>query len=316
VSEQNEFSALLQNAFVRALAQSKDKPFEGFQRFVVIIKTINATLDLLAGKLKAEVANQDHLVILVHGICTRALWMNELKPALQDAGFDVQSTSYGVYGVPRFLLPFDRPRQKAIARVVKDIHSAIGDFENKRGRRPTRMSVISHSFGTYVISRILDENRELKWFRIIFCGSVVREDYPLEKVKGQFTTPLLNEVGTNDFWPALGESAGWGYGSIGSYAWNRPGVETRWHHGFGHSDLLKRSICESHWIPFLRGEKPLPGSPYTELPLWIRGIAQLPLRVFLLPIIPFLVYWKWFLVAICPVIIWVLAQWFFGGWSS
>jgi hypothetical protein len=45
---------------------------------------------------------------------------------------------------------------------------------------------------------------------IIFCGSVVRDDFEFDKVLDRFEVPLLNEVGTRDFLPALGESAGWG----------------------------------------------------------------------------------------------------------
>jgi hypothetical protein len=106
--------------------------------------------------------NPDHLVILVHGINTRALWMNEIRPALEDAGFAVAPTSYGKFGVPRFLLPFTWLRRKAIKRVASDINTARAAFERVYGRAPAEMSVISHSFGTYVISRVLRDHPELK----------------------------------------------------------------------------------------------------------------------------------------------------------
>lgn len=63
-----------------------------------------------------ETAN--HLVVLVHGINTRALWMGEVKPALERAGFFVGPTSYGKFGVPRFLrgLPSAPKRKSAWLR--------------------------------------------------------------------------------------------------------------------------------------------------------------------------------------------------------
>jgi hypothetical protein len=74
------------------------------------------------------------------------------------------------------------------------------------------MSIISHSFGTYVVSHILTEYERFTWYRIIFCGSVAREDFDFNKVLERFEDPLPNKVGTSDFWPALAESAGWAYG--------------------------------------------------------------------------------------------------------
>jgi hypothetical protein len=59
-----------------------------------------------------------HLIILVHGINTRALWMGEVKPALEAAGFAVAPTSFGKFSVLRFLMPFASLREKAIRRVA------------------------------------------------------------------------------------------------------------------------------------------------------------------------------------------------------
>jgi pimeloyl-ACP methyl ester carboxylesterase len=219
-----------------------------------------------------------HLVILVHGINTRALWMGEIKPALEAAGLAVAPTSFGKFSILRFLMPFSWSREAAIRRVAMDIQTARRVYSRERCADPERMSVISHSFGTYVVSRILTDYSEFKWHRVIFCGSVVREDFRFDHVLDRFDPPLLNEVGTKDFLPALAESAGWGYGSVGSTGFNRPPVETRWHDGYSHSDFLTEKFCNEFWIPFLRGEKPRRGDKAAHLPLWITSITWLPLR--------------------------------------
>jgi pimeloyl-ACP methyl ester carboxylesterase len=229
----------------------------------------------------------NHLVILIHGINTRALWMGEIKPALERSGFTVGPTSYGKFGVPRFLLPFPWLRNKAISRVVSDIRTARKSHKLLTGSEPEHMSLISHSFGTYVVSKILSDYPDFQWHRIIFCGSVVREDFRFDQVLEQFYHPLLNEIGTKDYWPALAESIGWGYGSVGSTGFNRPPVESRWHNGFRHSDFLTESFCRKYWIPFLRGDKPKAADKPTELPFWIRAITWLPLRWVLLVILIF-----------------------------
>jgi pimeloyl-ACP methyl ester carboxylesterase len=220
----------------------------------------------------------NHLVVLVHGINTRALWMGEIKPTLETAGFSVALTSYGKYGVPRFLSPLRSSRKKAIERVVADIRTARKAHKLAFGEEPKHMSVISHSFGTYVVSRILADYPEFEWRRVIFCGSVVREDFQFDHVLERFGHPLLNEIGTRDFWPALAESAGWGYGSVGTTGFNRPPVETRWHNGFRHSDFLTEAFCDKFWTPFLLGQKPTRADKPAEMPWWIRAITWFPLR--------------------------------------
>lgn len=204
--------------------------------------------------------------------------MGDVKPALENSGFAVGLTSYGRFGILRFLAPFRWLRNKAIRRVANDIRTARRSYKIEKGSDPKRMSVISHSFGTYVVGRLLTDYPEFEWYRVIFCGSVVREDYPLDKVLRQFTGPLLNEIGTKDFLPALAESAGWGYGSVGSTGFNRSPVETRWHHGYRHSDFLTEDFCKKSWIPFLEGNKPEPGDKPVQLPLSVRLGVMLPLR--------------------------------------
>ncbi|TPM30834.1 alpha/beta hydrolase [Mesorhizobium sp. B2-3-4] len=233
---------------------------------------------------------EGHMVFLVHGINTRALWMDEIKPALEDAGFLVAVTGYGVYGVLRFLMPFDGLRLKAINLITAEINAELHKY------RPKNFSVISHSFGTYIVSRILAEHPELDFSRIIFCGSVVRNDYPLFQYLDRFSPPLINEIGTRDYWPAFAESAGWDYGSVGDTGFMQPAVESRWHSGFGHSDFLKRSFAEEFWIPFLKGEPPKRGDPPTPLPLSIRLLTQLPLKILLpLLLLGILAFAWWFL---------------------
>jgi hypothetical protein len=46
-----------------------------------------------------------HLIVLIHGINTYALWESSIKNVLQDCGFKVAPTSYGMLNVGLFLLP-------------------------------------------------------------------------------------------------------------------------------------------------------------------------------------------------------------------
>ena len=43
--------------------------------------------------------------------------------------------------------------------------------------RDADCSIIAHSFGTFVVARILRDNTDLELDRIIFCGSVVSHKF-------------------------------------------------------------------------------------------------------------------------------------------
>ena len=60
---------------------------------------------------------QTHVVILIYGIRTRALWQNAIGRALKRQGFVVQPTNYGYFDLARFLVPW----QPFSGKVVDDI---------------------------------------------------------------------------------------------------------------------------------------------------------------------------------------------------
>jgi hypothetical protein len=67
---------------------------------------------------------------------------------------------------------FQQFRHRAVERVVTKIRTA------REIHKPERVSVIAHSFGSYILARILASEFDLEWHRVIFCGSVVRDDFP------------------------------------------------------------------------------------------------------------------------------------------
>jgi len=62
-----------------------------------------------------------HVVLLVHGINTHAKWNHIIGPTLNEAGFRAAPAGYGVFGVLRFLLPFEFVRRRAVERVRKQL---------------------------------------------------------------------------------------------------------------------------------------------------------------------------------------------------
>lgn len=213
-----------------------------------------------------------HLVLLVHGMNTRARWMGPMQRRLEAAGLKVAPAGYGFYGAIRFLIPIDWLRKKAIERVRIRYNAAV------QVNKPKKVSVIAHSFGSYVVARLMAQEFSIKWHRIIFCGSVVPNTFPFEQYLDRFKPPILNEIGTKDFWPALAETTTWGYGSIGSYGFQGEPLRERWHHGLPHSGFLDPDFATKFWIPFLLKGEVVDAGDSEPLPKWIELLTTIPFR--------------------------------------
>jgi pimeloyl-ACP methyl ester carboxylesterase len=210
---------------------------------------------------------EKHLVVLVHGINTNAQWFGVVLKTLSRRGFIAVPSGYGIYGIVRFLLPFDWVTKRAVEKVSINIRAAI--YLHK----PDKISIIAHSFGTFIIFRILAEEFDIDLHRIIFCGSVVDNDFPLQKYLHQFKNPIFNEIGTRDYWPVVAAALTWSYGSVGADGFQRAGVRDRWHKDFRHSDFLTQEFCEKFFIPSLLGEE-VDGDDAVRFPLWVQFLAR------------------------------------------
>jgi hypothetical protein len=216
-----------------------------------------------------------HVVILVHGIRDFAGWQSVIREALKKKGFTVELTNYMRLDLLRFLLPTGFFRRQIIDKVWNQIEYA-------RKRHPDAVfSIIAHSFGTYVVAEILREKFTMQAERVIFCGSVLRYDFPFEQIDGRFKGEIINEVGTADPWPALAESVTTGYGAAGTFGFRRPGVRDRWHNRATHGYFLTAEFCEQFWIPELEGKDEVKGDiKYEPAPLWVQLIWIFKIKYF------------------------------------
>ena len=148
----------------------------------------------------------------------------------------------------------------------------------------TRISIIAHSFGTYVLSQILEREADIDFQRLIFCGSVVSWRFPFERYLKRFEPRLLNEVGTADPWPAVAESVTFGYGSAGTFGFNKPGVEDRYFEGKGHGYFLTKEFCEKYWVPFLKDGIVIKGGPNAARPFWVELVSIAKIKWLILAI--------------------------------
>lgn len=187
------------------------------------------------------------LVILVHGIRTRASWVHEVAGELRRNRFEVAGVNYGRFGTVKFLLPIERFRQQAVRKIERDVRTAMARFPG------CKVSYIAHSFGSYALTKLLQQGIDIRAERVIFCGSVVPTDFEFEQfiLDRVESKEVFNEVGTHDVWPAMAEAVTCGYGPAGTYGFNRPIARDRVHVGFRHSDYLNKVFCRDYWVPYL-----------------------------------------------------------------
>ena len=221
--------------------------------------------------------NSSSVVVLVHGIRTHGQWMTDIASTLEEQGFHVAATNYGRFDAFRFWLPIPPIRRVAVQHVWKDVRRTLQMHPG------SAVSFISHSYGTYIVAKILESEFDFVAHRIIFCGSIVNRRFPFEQVSQRFTSPILNEIGTKDIWPALAKSATWGYGSSGTHGFMRPDVKDRRHPQLAHSDFLTPKFCKEYWIPFLLDGTVTPtNATGTHLPWRVRTCSALPLKYIVL----------------------------------
>jgi Putative serine esterase (DUF676) len=210
----------------------------------------------------------EDVVVLVHGIRDYALWQSQIRATLKESGLIAEPTNYGRFNLLQFLLPIPFFRRRAIEEVWEQIRVVKLLYPN------ARLSMIAHSFGTYIVSSLIRDKFDLNAHRIIFCGSVVSYRFRFQDFYRRFTGTILNEVGTRDIWPAIAQSVTWGYGSAGTYGFRRPLVHDRWHNGVGHGRFLTSKFCQTFWIPFLQSGTIIDGDKLpTDPPLWIRLLS-------------------------------------------
>jgi hypothetical protein len=141
-----------------------------------------------------------------------------------------------------------------------------------------QVSVLAHSFGTLVASRIICESASA-FSSVVFAASVL----PRQTESWQ---PLITKVGSqnlrndcirSDIWPCLAELFGRGVGASGTEG--GPLCLNYFHELQDHSDYLDERFVERYWYPFLiegrlREVPDRTGGPAARLPRIILGLAR------------------------------------------
>jgi hypothetical protein len=241
------------------------------------------------------------LIIFVHGIRDPGYWQQDLKQLFEAEGFVAAPIGYGVFDIFRFIFG---ARSRAVAEVKMKIMAIIDNHRDEKTREVPEITILAHSFGTYVISRILDNDPTIDIFRLVMCGGIVSNRFRWDKLatlNGQFgrRVDILNEHSAKDIWPLFAKHITLGFGSSGTIGCQDGANVKDRRHDIPHSDYLTRDFAEKYWVPYIARNMPLSyntvqaGTPwYTNLLLRSPLTLLQALALFLTVSLAFVIYDK------------------------
>lgn len=203
------------------------------------------------------------LAISAHGIRTHGQWQKTFAEVLSGSPTRVASYDYGNYGLPRFLIPgFNHRKVDEFYRWYSEAIRACKEVDlNCYDRRPC---LAAHSFGTWIVCNAMLKYEDIRFDKILLCGSILPRDFNWAKLLARDQVGLVrNEVGHRDPWPGWASRLVPGAGTSGSvgFDWFEVVVEEKDYDELGHGEFLDRGHIERHWVPFFRR----PPSPLTLL---------------------------------------------------
>lgn len=199
---------------------------------------------------------ENRIIILLHGIRTFGDWQNRLSSILDSEipGIQVHIYKYGYFSTLAFLVPV--LRILVISRFRRYLKNQIPRSEQ------TRVDIVAHSFGTYVIAKALDglsPNERPKIHTLLLCGSVLKQLFPWEEFVGKnlSITRVINDCGTSDRWPVVAQLFVFGMGIAGRRGFagvtgTAVGIINRFF-PVEHSGFFTDAFMKKNWLPILTG---------------------------------------------------------------
>lgn len=227
------------------------------------------------GRQPAGQSGKPDYVYSLHGIRTNAFWTSRVSEIVAQAtGFEVGYRNYLRFDLFMFIFK-NFFYHKPLRLVEGDLRALQANY---------RVSVIAHSFGTWLLLKALTENRDLRLHHVILCGAVFPRATSLWRQltndSKQISGKVLNFCGARDPFPALAELLSRNFGASGVVGAGDPMVEDSYH-DLPHSGFMEADFCRDYWLPVL-SSSPRTGSPayvepraYVKALLWIsahRGV--------------------------------------------
>lgn len=206
--------------------------------------------DIDAQKNKHRI-DTERLFISVHGIRTLGHWQNTLEGTLLNNTSDItfKKYRYNYYSALQLLIPSSR--SKIIDDFAKKLTEMVCEYPN------SKITLIAHSFGTYITIKALEAipiDLSLTIERVVLVSSVLKPNYDWSHVNMKHNIESINnECGFNDNILILSHFFSHDMGMAGRVGFTGMNIKNRFFKG-GH-DFFNREkdFMEKYWIPIFTG---------------------------------------------------------------
>jgi hypothetical protein len=201
------------------------------------------------------------IIVSVHGLYSQGEWNNEIAPIVSGDDWVFAPYTYET-NKPDLLF---RPGKRS--KVVDDFREWIYDLQ---GRFEGDISIIAHSFGTYIIGAYLEgfDNGEcppVTFNSVILTGSILNKSFDWEKYRGLSIGSVYNTIAPNDefvkFMPNselkkyVGMSNAFGKAGIEGFESKSSMLHQSSYNILSHTNSIKRDIIETKWMPYLNANR-------------------------------------------------------------
>ncbi len=181
--------------------------------------------------------SEEHVIITIHGIRTIGSWADDFIANNPLRGIvRIDKISIGWVDIVTFLFWNCR---SIFQRAAQDLDYIIKENPDKK------ISVICHSFGTKVLSKIIN-GIDCKFHHVYFIGGVANKDDYISVAKK--ASCFVNDCGRRDYWPCVAHFIRpKKYEAIGYYGTQPVGVNRDF--DSDHSEYASASHINSNIIP-------------------------------------------------------------------
>ncbi len=199
--------------------------------------------------------NHRHVLVTVHGIRTFGGWQLRLERLVheREPACDVHRFNFNYFNALAFWFP---PTRWLVGRrFARELQNLVTEF------KPSRLDIVAHSFGTYVVvSGLRHVSPFIQVHTLILSGSVLPENHYWGDLVPKRVSRIINDCGFNDsvlilsqaLVPLTGMAGRVGFvGLLGSNFENR-------YFDFGHSGYFQspsrksdNNFMREKWLPLL-----------------------------------------------------------------
>jgi pimeloyl-ACP methyl ester carboxylesterase len=198
-----------------------------------------------------HISENKRVLVTIHGILTHAPWNAELSRLASAQGWIVAPYLYG------FTTPLVLVSKRIRLGHVAKFREWLDGIQKEHGGP---ISVVAHSFGTYIIGRYLtgwDNGPPIKIKSLILTGSILSE-HIVWNSKLHGVERVHNEVGLQDNWVSMIPLISWLSGDDPIGRAGRVGFKNGSDiltesavPNFNHSNPLSTDVISGRWLPYL-----------------------------------------------------------------